>query len=135
MAAASESEPILVGVGLVWSGDRLAVGVRQPGSPMPGLSEFPGGKCTPGETPMQAVVRECLEELGLTIQVIGLRLRTQHSYPHGMIDLHFYDCRAVDEKELTPPFEWKTVEEIAGLEFPEGNAELLKDLAEHPKPK
>lgn len=133
MAAASELEPILVGVGLVWSGDRLAVGLRQPGSPLAGKSEFPGGKCDPGETPMQAVVRECLEELGLTIQVVGLRLRTQHRYPHGVIDLHFYDCRAVEEKELTPPFEWKKVEEIGGLDFPDGNAELLKDLAEHPK--
>ncbi len=29
--------------------------------------EFPGGKCNQGELPKEAVVRECLEELNLTI--------------------------------------------------------------------
>jgi 8-oxo-dGTP diphosphatase len=134
MAAASD-ETIVVGIGLVWNGDKLAVGVRPADSPMPGFSEFPGGKCDPGELPMQAVVRECLEEMGVPIQVLGPRLQTKHHYPHGLVELHFFDCRAIGEAELKPPFEWKTVMELGALTFPEANAELLKDLAEHPKPK
>ena len=31
--------------------------------------EFPGGKVEPGETERQAVVRECREELGVTVEV------------------------------------------------------------------
>jgi 8-oxo-dGTP diphosphatase len=35
--------------------------------------EFPGGKVEPGETEPQALVRECREELGVTVEV-GARL-------------------------------------------------------------
>jgi len=134
MAAASSDNLIVVGIGLIWSDDRLAVGIRSLGSALAGRHEFPGGKCHPGESPGAAALRECEEETGLAVELLGLRLRTEHRYAHGLIDLHFFDCRALSASELKPPFQWIPVAELGALHFPEGNYELLADLAQRPFP-
>ena len=134
MAAASDDRLIVAGIGLIWSGDKLAVGIRPVDKELAGRHEFPGGKCKPGEAPEAAAVRECQEETGLAVEVLGLRLRTRHRYAHGHIDLHFFDCRAATSAELKPPFVWVPVGEMGSLHFPDGNNELLADLAKRPFP-
>jgi len=42
---------------------------RLPGGSVGELWEFPGGKCEPEESPREALVREWLEETGLTVGV------------------------------------------------------------------
>lgn len=57
-----------------------------------------GGKCEPGETPEQAAIRECQEEVGVTARAItpaGI-LRFYQEPPVDMysnIDVHVYTCR------------------------------------------
>ncbi|MGY1723231.1 (deoxy)nucleoside triphosphate pyrophosphohydrolase [Blastococcus sp. SYSU DS0533] len=55
----------VVGAALV-EGDRVLVAQRS-GGPFDGCWEFPGGKVDPGETDLVALVRECTEELGVTV--------------------------------------------------------------------
>ncbi|WP_017603548.1 (deoxy)nucleoside triphosphate pyrophosphohydrolase [Nocardiopsis alkaliphila] len=60
-------ELIVVGAAIVRDGRVLAAQRAEPAA-LRGLWEFPGGKIDPGESPAQALVRECREELGITIR-------------------------------------------------------------------
>jgi len=124
--------PIRVGIGLIESDGRYLIRKRPPlpGSPMPGLWEFPGGKCEPGESPEQAVVRECREETGLAVAVLGLRQSRAYHYPHGLVELNYFDCEP--ESPVAEPdggFVWVAPRDLLGLEFPPANAPILRDLA------
>lgn len=62
---------------------RVLVQKRPEGKPMAGLWEFPGGKVERDETPELALIRELHEELGVTIDVGGLKPLTFASAPLG----------------------------------------------------
>lgn len=69
--------------------------------------EFPGGKIEPGETPEQAVLRECREELDVDLCVKGEFMRVLHSYPDIEIQLTVFrtaiigsDPRCIEHKEV-----------------------------------
>jgi 8-oxo-dGTP diphosphatase len=63
---------IIVGAAIVADGRVLACERAEPPE-MAGRWEFPGGKVDPGETEIEALVRECQEELAVTI-VVGQRV-------------------------------------------------------------
>jgi mutator protein MutT len=98
---------------------------------MPGLWEFPGGKCEQGETPAMAAARECREEAGIEVIVDRLRMAITHHYPHGLVDLHYFDCD-LDDVNAEPAsgsgFSWVNVTQLAGLTFPEANERILAEL-------
>lgn len=99
---------------------------------MPGYWEFPGGKCEPDELPEQAAVRECCEESGLVVSVRRLRRTIEHHYPHGFVQLHYFDCVPRDRDAEPAPdtgFRWVALGELVQLAFPEANELILQDLA------
>jgi 8-oxo-dGTP diphosphatase len=59
---------IVVGAAIVESGRLLAAQRAEPPS-LKGGWEFPGGKVDPGESDLEALIRECAEELGVEIAV------------------------------------------------------------------
>lgn len=59
-------------------------------SPFAGLWEFPGGKIQDGEETEEALRRELLEELGLTIQSFEHFMHVEHSYADRSVALDFF---------------------------------------------
>ena len=54
---------------LIWHGDRFLI-CQRPAHKQRGLLwEFVGGKVEPGETRQEALIRECQEELDITLDV------------------------------------------------------------------
>lgn len=66
---------------------------RMEGAHLAGMWEFPGGKVEPGEDPEAAVVRECEEELAVTLRVVDVLEVAWHRYREKDVLLLFYDCR------------------------------------------
>lgn len=132
-----------IGIAIVEFDSHYLVGTRQTGQDLAGLAEFPGGKCEIGERPEDCAVRECLEETGLRVTPVRLLDRTEHEYAHAAVDLHFWLCRVdscraegvSDEPLPTMPhlkneFQWKSVDELRELSFPEANVCILKMLVQ-----
>jgi 8-oxo-dGTP diphosphatase len=127
----ADEKPIAVGIGIIRRGREFLVRRRPPGTVYAGYWEFPGGKCKPGESPAEATCRECLEETGLAVATEHPRGVRRHRYPHGLIELSFYDCRTIDPSDEPAPetgFRWIDVAELKTLRFPEANDEILAAL-------
>lgn len=79
--------PIEVVAALIWQGDRFLI-CQRPAHKARGLQwEFVGGKVEPGETKQQALIRECREELDITVSVGPVFMQVAHSYPDITIHL------------------------------------------------
>lgn len=119
-----------IAIAVVEQDGRFLIGQRPAGVALAGLWEFPGGKIEPGETPEIAAVRECLEETGLAVEVVGTYPLHDHHYDHGAVRLQFFRCRPFDRlSEPNPPFRWVEREDLTAYEFPRGNDQLLTLLA------
>lgn len=67
---------------------RLLLMQRLPGKHLAGLWEFPGGKLEPGETIVQALVRELAEELGIEVLAAEPLVSLVWDYPEKTVHLH-----------------------------------------------
>ena len=120
-----------IGIAVVEHDERYLVGTRRDDAPLPGLAEFPGGKCHPGETPKDCVVRECWEETGLEVAAVELLLSRSYRYDHDTLDLHFWLCRPVCPQQVCKEmrgFCWVPVGELGSLTFPEANGPVISRL-------
>ncbi len=98
---------------------------------MPGYWEFPGGKCEPGETPEQTVLRECLEEVGIPVVAKTLRREIVHRYPHGLVQLYFFDCETSDphaQPASGTGFLWVKAHDLSACPFPGANEPIVAEL-------
>jgi len=65
------ADPKVAVAALIEQGDRILL-VRRVNDPQRGLWTLPAGFVDAGEDPVQAIERECFEETGLHVQVLGL---------------------------------------------------------------
>jgi len=121
--------PTLIAIAIVEDDDCFLVGLRPEGKSLSGSWEFPGGRVEVGETPAAGAVRECREETGLEVQIIGSYGGREHRYEHDHVQLHFFACCVTGpDREATEPFVWVERERLRELQFPAANAALLKHL-------
>ena len=118
---------------LIWDGDRFMACQRPPHKARGLLWEFVGGKVEPGESKEEALVRECREELGVTIKVQGVCMEVTHTYPDLTVHLtlfHAVIAEGTPQKLEHNDIRWITVEQIDAFPFCPADEEILEHLKE-----
>lgn len=75
---------------LIWKGDQFMICQRPAHKARGLLWEFVGGKMEPGETREEALVRECREELAVTVSVGDVFMEVTHQYPDLTVHLTLF---------------------------------------------
>jgi 8-oxo-dGTP diphosphatase len=103
---------------------------RQQGVHLEGYWEFPGGKCAPGESLAACMVRELREELDVDADPGEEIFATTHAYSDRSVELHFLKCelRGTPTPQVGQELRWVAREELAALQFPPADAELIRML-------
>ena len=81
---------------LVWDNGKFMICQRPSHKARPLLWEFVGGKVEPGETKEQALIRECQEELAITLNVGDVFMDVVHEYPDINIHLTLFNATIAD---------------------------------------
>lgn len=95
------------------------------------LWEFVGGKVEKGETKEQALIRECQEELAITVEPHEVFTEETHEYPDITVHLTLFNCNILQgEPRLLEHTEikWITPEEIPNYEFCPADEEILRKI-------
>jgi 8-oxo-dGTP diphosphatase len=103
---------VAVGI-LVRADEALLLTSRPAGKVYAGYWEFPGGKLEAGETVQQALRRELLEELGITIGTAHPWHVSEHDYPHALVRLHW--CKVF---EWSGDLQMREGQQFAWQQFP-----------------
>ena len=126
-----ETRNLEVAIALVWRAGRLLVTRRPPGVHLAGLWEFPGGKLRTDESPEACAERELVEEVGVVARARARRSSIEWTYPERRITLHPIDCEWVEgdgSPREVAEVRWIDLGELATLDFPPANAELVRTL-------
>ena len=116
---------------LIWDKDKFMICQRPADKARGLLWEFVGGKVEPGETKEQALVRECQEELAITINVGGEFMSVMHEYPDISVHLTLFNAtiaEGVPQKLEHNDIRWITVNEISQYKFCPADEAILKRL-------
>lgn len=97
------------------------------------LWEFVGGKAESGEMLEQTLIRECKEELDITVNVGSIYAQLIHNYPDITIRLTLFNCtigqgtpKLLEHNDLR----WIFPSEIPDYDFCPADADILKMLME-----
>ena len=116
---------------LIWEADGFLACQRPANKARALLWEFVGGKVEAGETLEEALIRECREELAITVAPKDVFMEVIHEYPDLTVRLTLFNASIA---EGTPQalehhdIRWITVSQIDELEFCPADEEILKKL-------
>jgi mutator protein MutT len=126
-----DKKRVSVAAALIWDNDRFMICQRPENKKRGLLWEFVGGKKEPGETLEQTLVRECKEELDVTVKPAGVYMSLTHEYPDLTVDLTLYNAtitdgtpKLIEHKDI----KWITRDEIESYDFCPADKEILKRL-------
>ena len=116
---------------LIWDNDKFMICQRPAHKARTLLWEFVGGKVESGETKEQALIRECQEELDVTLSVGDVFMDVVHEYPDITVHLTLFNAaiaEGVPQKLEHNDIKWIKVSEIANYDFCPADTEILKKL-------
>ncbi len=112
-------------------GDNILVSQRPDDAHQGGLWEFPGGKLEPGETRLQALQRECHEELGIQVEQARPLIQITHDYPDRRILLDVWKVTAysgVPQGREGQPVRWISRSALAALPMPAADVPICSAI-------
>ncbi|MBR3973288.1 MAG: (deoxy)nucleoside triphosphate pyrophosphohydrolase [Oscillospiraceae bacterium] len=118
---------------LIWDQGKFMICQRPTHKARALLWEFVGGKVEPGESMEEALIRECREELDITVDVRDVFLEVIHEYPDISIRLTLFNCSIA---EGTPKLlehhdlQWIFPAQIPDFDFCPADEEILVRIRE-----
>ena len=118
---------------LIFDGDKILICQRPAHKARGLLWEFVGGKVEPGETKPQALVRECREELDVTVNVGDVFMEISHVYPDIEVRLTLFKAKI---SQGTPKrlehndIKWVSAGELFLYEFCPADKEIIARIEE-----
>ncbi len=95
-----------------------------------GLWEFPGGKVEDNETPIDALKRELMEEVGLEVLAAEFLGEINHCYPNGRVVLIVFCVHAfhgqAQVREHQMDLSWVELECLEEFNFPAANQQIIE---------
>lgn len=116
---------------LIWDQDKFMICQRPAHKARGLLWEFVGGKVESGETKEQALIRECQEELAVTLAVGEIFMDVIYEYPDLTVHLTLFHAsiqEGVPRKLEHNDIRWITVGEIDQYAFCPADEEILNKL-------
>jgi len=116
---------------LIWDKDRFMICQRPATKARALLWEFVGGKVESGETKEQALIRECQEELAISLNVGSEFMAVMHEYPDISVHLSLFNATIADgvpQKLEHNDIRWITVNEISQYKFCPADEVILQRL-------
>ncbi len=116
---------------LIWDGDRFLICQRPAHKARGLLWEFVGGKVEPGETHQEALIRECQEELAITVRPGHIFMELTHEYPDLTVQLTLYHAvisEGVPQMLEHHDIRWIQTGEIDDFDFCPADVEILSRL-------
>ena len=121
---------------LIWDNDKFMICQRPAHKARGLLWEFVGGKVEPGETKEQALIRECQEELAITLSVGNVFMDVTHEYPDIVVHLTLFNATISEgepQKIEHNDIKWITPSEIPNYDFCPADEEILVKICEKHK--
>ena len=118
---------------LIWNREKFMICQRPAHKARGLLWEFVGGKVEPGESKEQALIRECQEELDVTLSVGSVFMDVVHEYPDLMVHLTLFNATIAEgepQRLEHNDIQWITPYEIPNYEFCPADEEILAKICE-----
>ena len=116
---------------LIWDKKKFMICQRPAHKARGLLWEFVGGKVEPGETKEQALIRECQEELAVTLAVGNVFMDVIHEYPDLTVHLTLFNATIAEgepQKLEHNDIQWITPSEISNYEFCPADTIILSKI-------
>ena len=106
---------------------------RKAGGSCAYLWEFPGGKQEESESAEECLIRECSEELGVTVRVSDIFMQKEYSYPEKDYLFTFFNAEITEGNMsmiVHNNLVWEPAEELSKYSFCPADVDVVEKIIE-----